>query len=83
MYKCNIEPKYDLYDKKIGKDNNDTERAICGVAALVSVADEQKDDPFLVDKFLRCLPPPAAVKMKSKIIIQIFDFVQKQFNRKM
>jgi hypothetical protein len=73
----------DLYYKNIGKDNNDTERAICGVAALVSVADEQKDDPFLVDKFLRCLPPPAAVKMKSKIIIQIFDFVQKQFNRKM
>ncbi|WJX85652.1 non-specific serine/threonine protein kinase [Trifolium repens] len=54
----------DLYYKNIGKDNNDTERAICGVAALVSVADEQKDDPFLVDKFLRCLPPPAAVKMK-------------------
>jgi hypothetical protein len=43
----------DLYDKIIGKDNNDTEKAICGVAALVFVAAEQKDDPFLADKKMR------------------------------
>ncbi|KAK2354481.1 hypothetical protein QL285_091996 [Trifolium repens] len=43
----------DLYDKNIGKDNNDTERAICGVAALVIVAAEQKGDPVLVDKKMR------------------------------
>jgi hypothetical protein len=30
----------DLYDKKIRKDNNDTERAIYGVATLVFVAAE-------------------------------------------
>jgi hypothetical protein len=73
----------DLYAIKVDKDNNDTERAICGVAALVSVVAEQKDDPFLADKFLRCLPPPAAVNMKSKIIIPILYSVLKQFNRKM
>lgn len=53
-----------LYDTM----SNDTERAICGVAALVAVAFEQPNDPFLADKFLRCLPPPAVHK-KSKITI--------------
>jgi hypothetical protein len=43
----------DLYDKKIDKDDNDTKRAICGVAALVIVAAEQKGDPVLVDKKMR------------------------------
>ncbi|CAL5194968.1 unnamed protein product [Lathyrus oleraceus] len=57
-----------LYDKMVGKDNyNDTERAICGVAALVSVAFEQQDDPFLADKFLRCFPPPAVYNKKSSM----------------
>jgi hypothetical protein len=43
----------DLYDKKIDKDDNDTKRAICGVAALVIVTVEQKDDPVLADKKMR------------------------------
>ncbi|AES82726.1 putative protein kinase RLK-Pelle-URK-2 family [Medicago truncatula] len=52
-----------LYDTM----SNDTERAICGVAALVAVAFEQPNDPFLADKFLRCLPPPAVHNKKSSM----------------
>lgn len=61
-----------LYAQQTGnKDNNDTERAICGVAALVAIAAQQLvDDPSLADKFLRCLPPPPT-KNASKLLLLI------------
>lgn len=58
-----------LYASEMGKDNNnDTERVICGVAALVAVAADKSDDPSLPDKFLRCLPAPGAKKTTSKTL---------------
>lgn len=46
--------------------NNGTERAICGVAALVAVsAGKLPDDPSLSDKFLRCLPASGGKKGNS------------------
>lgn len=58
-----------LYAQQMGQDssNNDTERAICGVAAIVAVAADKPDDPFLADKFLRCLPRPASNNKSKKI----------------
>ncbi|XP_004494769.2 probable serine/threonine-protein kinase PBL22 isoform X2 [Cicer arietinum] len=57
-----------LYGKVMDKDdNNVTERAICGIAALVAVAAKQQDDPFLADKFLRCLPLTTRYNKKPAI----------------
>ncbi|TKY61314.1 receptor protein kinase [Spatholobus suberectus] len=44
---------------QVASENDDTERAICGVAAIVAVA---TNDPSLVDKFLRCLPASGTSK---------------------
>jgi len=61
-----------LYDRFVGKDNNNnnspTETAVCGIAALVSVAAGNADDPSIPDKFLRCLPLEEA---KGTIIARI------------
>ncbi|MED6111297.1 hypothetical protein PIB30_051151 [Stylosanthes scabra] len=40
-----------------GGNDDDANRAVCGVAALVAVAAGKHDDPNLADKVLRCLPP--------------------------
>ncbi|KAK7258584.1 hypothetical protein RIF29_24165 [Crotalaria pallida] len=48
-----------LYEQENGKESNDnkTERAMCGVAALVALAaGKLPDDPSISDKFLRCMP---------------------------
>ncbi|XP_054806193.1 putative cysteine-rich receptor-like protein kinase 31 isoform X2 [Prosopis cineraria] len=47
-----------LYNQFVGRQDLPVERAICGVAALVSVAAGKPDDPSIPDKFLRCWPPP-------------------------
>ena len=49
-----------------GGSDNDTDRAICGVAALVAVAVGKPDDPSLADKFLRCLPSSSVVVTGNK-----------------
>ncbi|KAI4350140.1 hypothetical protein L6164_010649 [Bauhinia variegata] len=44
-----------FYELTDAKDNiTDTERVVCGVAALVSVAAGKPEDPAVTDKFLRC-----------------------------
>ena len=51
-----------LYDQFVGKEEfNPLETAVCGVAALVSLAAANSQDPSLIDKFLRCFPlsPPS------------------------
>ncbi|RDX69462.1 hypothetical protein CR513_51423, partial [Mucuna pruriens] len=53
-----------LYDQVV-KDTNNTERAICGVAAIVALATAKPSD-HLVDKFLRCLPDPRTDKIFNK-----------------
>ncbi|XP_027349569.1 probable receptor-like protein kinase At3g17420 [Abrus precatorius] len=61
-----------LYSQVMGKDNNNTERTICGVAAIVAVAAGKPDDPALVDKFLRCLPTSGTNKRFSvKLLLSV------------
>lgn len=47
-----------LYEQLLEKEDNPVERAVCGVAALVSVTAATPDDHSVPDKFLRCWPPP-------------------------
>ncbi|XP_027931696.1 proline-rich receptor-like protein kinase PERK3 [Vigna unguiculata] len=56
----------DTLYSQVDKHNNDTERAICGVAAIVALAAGSPNDP-LVDKFLRCLPPSASGNKKGSL----------------
>ncbi|KAJ7973588.1 Tyrosine kinase family protein [Quillaja saponaria] len=59
--------------------NNDESiaRATCGVAAVISVAAGNEDDPALIDKFFRCLPTldeldPDYFKVKYSLAKVIF-----------
>jgi len=63
----------DTLYSQVDKHNNDTERAICGVAAIVALAAGSPNDP-LVDKFLRCLPPSASGNKSSHLISTILFF---------
>ncbi|BAT87896.1 hypothetical protein VIGAN_05131600 [Vigna angularis var. angularis] len=49
----------DTLYSQVEKHNNDIDRAICGVAAIVGLAAGRPNDP-LVDKFLLCLPSSAS-----------------------
>ncbi|KAK7285843.1 hypothetical protein RJT34_20625 [Clitoria ternatea] len=60
-----------LYAQAIPKNNNDTERAICGVTAIVAVAAAKPDDPALIDKFLRCLPTSENKKSSAKLLLAV------------
>ncbi|XP_061363351.1 probable receptor-like protein kinase At5g18500 [Gastrolobium bilobum] len=50
-----------LYAPILENGPNNTERAICGVAAVVAVAVGNPGDPSLSDKFFRCLPSSSGV----------------------
>ncbi|KAF7817766.1 putative receptor-like protein kinase [Senna tora] len=47
-----------LYQQFVGREFFAVERAVCGVAALVSVSAGKPDDPFISNKVLTCLLPP-------------------------
>ncbi|XP_028790619.1 probable receptor-like protein kinase At3g17420 [Neltuma alba] len=65
-----------LYDQLVGSQDIPVERAVCGVASLVSLAAGKPDDPSLSDKFLRCWPPPPNhVKSNSVELHAIFMLV--------
>ncbi|KAK7337987.1 hypothetical protein VNO77_18581 [Canavalia gladiata] len=60
-----------LYDQEAP---NATERAICGVAAIVALAADKPDDSALIDKFLSCLPssgPNKSNKSWGKLVISV------------
>ncbi|XP_068495804.1 probable receptor-like protein kinase At5g18500 isoform X2 [Phaseolus vulgaris] len=56
----------DTLYSQFANNNNDTDRAICGVAAIIALAAGRPNDP-LVDKFLRCLPPSASGSDKRSL----------------
>lgn len=58
----------DALYSQVEKHNNEIDRAICGVAAIVALAAARPNDP-LVDKFLLCLPSSASGSDKSSHLI--------------
>ncbi|KAI9077995.1 hypothetical protein K1719_040124 [Acacia pycnantha] len=58
-----------LYYQLHGPQDFPLERAVCGVAALVSLAAGKPDDPALSDKFLRCWPLPPNNASSARFLI--------------
>ncbi|XP_059436091.1 proline-rich receptor-like protein kinase PERK3 [Corylus avellana] len=54
------------------KDDNNSERAICGVAAVISVAAGESGNGLLIDNFYRCLPSLSLIYSSDSVVKPLF-----------